>query len=373
MKLSGWLIGLTCIGITFAWGEANGKEFRWTHYGLRPLAMGNAFVSVANDYNALFYNPAGLARLEGFNGELLNVQVTIADNTVSAAQDVSSLASGDLTDSTKVLKLLEENTGKTQHIALSTTPHFVMPRFGLAIGTSLQGTLAFHREISPYVNIGMEVIAPVAVAANFLEKRLSVGIGAKLVLDSGVDREFSINDIEAFQKDDTDKDGAELSDYVRGGIGGGIDLGLLYTPTATMKPTIGLSVIDLGGTSFKKFDLGEKALGVPKSRQPTLNTGLSLQPWQANNMYVMTSIEAHGINRPEHYSKKFNLGAEWGYSDWLKVQSGLYQGELSGGFELDVMLLSVRFATYAEQLGTVAGQHAALSNRRYALQLKLLI
>jgi hypothetical protein len=26
--------------------------------------MGDAFVAVANDYNALFYNPAGLARLE---------------------------------------------------------------------------------------------------------------------------------------------------------------------------------------------------------------------------------------------------------------------------------------------------------------------
>ena len=35
-------------------------EFRWTHFGPRPLAMGNAYTAVADDHNALFYNPAGL-------------------------------------------------------------------------------------------------------------------------------------------------------------------------------------------------------------------------------------------------------------------------------------------------------------------------
>ena len=31
--------------------------------GIRPLGMGNAFVAVADDRNALHYNPAGLARI----------------------------------------------------------------------------------------------------------------------------------------------------------------------------------------------------------------------------------------------------------------------------------------------------------------------
>ena len=44
--------------------EAFSVEHRWTQYGLRPLAMGNAYVAVADDYNALFYNPAGLARIK---------------------------------------------------------------------------------------------------------------------------------------------------------------------------------------------------------------------------------------------------------------------------------------------------------------------
>lgn len=90
-------------------------------------------------------------------------------------------------------------------------------------------------------------------------------------------------------------------------------------------------------------------------------------------MYLRASLDAHGINRPMHYSKKFNLGLEWGLGSIIKVQTGLHQGELAGGFEFDVFLFSCRFATYTEQLGTVAGQDDNLRDRRFALQLKLLI
>ena len=87
----------------------------------------------------------------------------------------------------------------------------------------------------------------------------------------------------------------------------------------------------------------------------------------------MTSIDAHAINQPVHYSKKWNLGLEWGHGSIIKVQTGLHQGEVSAGFEFRVRFFSCRFATYAEQLGTVAGQDDDLSDRRYVLQLKILI
>jgi hypothetical protein len=40
--------------------------------GIRPMAMGGAFVAVANDENALFYNPAGLARINYWRFTLPN-------------------------------------------------------------------------------------------------------------------------------------------------------------------------------------------------------------------------------------------------------------------------------------------------------------
>ena len=54
----------------------------WTHFGVRPLAMGNAYVAIADDYNALFYNPAGIARLKEWNGEFFNPAIAFSKNTV---------------------------------------------------------------------------------------------------------------------------------------------------------------------------------------------------------------------------------------------------------------------------------------------------
>lgn len=368
---------------------ASAEELRWTHFGLRPLAMGNAFVAVADDYNALFYNPAGLARLKDWNGEILNPHFEVSANTVSFLKDLNGLASGSSGDTTAVLDLLEKNTGKTHHFAAGLTPHFVMQGFGIGAAIELNTTLAIHREIATEVDFGPRVIVPVMFATNFLEDRLSIGGGLKFVAKGGVDREFSINDIEAFTKENKTDDTAavdpaaastavaedkpELKDYFEGGTGVGADVGMMFTPIKTMQPTLGISITDVGGTPYKKYNVGGEALSAPDARLPSVNVGISVMPYEANNMFVRTSVDAHAINQPVHFSKKFNLGAEWGYGTIIKVQSGLHQGEFSGGFEFDVFLFSVRFVTYAEQLGTVAGQDDNLSDRRYAMQLKLFI
>ena len=58
-------------------------------HGIRPLGMGGAFVGVADDENALFYNPAGLTRLDSFHLglPLLNLGVGIDGPTVEAVRD----------------------------------------------------------------------------------------------------------------------------------------------------------------------------------------------------------------------------------------------------------------------------------------------
>jgi len=45
-----------------AWGE--GSENNFPEPGVRPQALGGAFVAVADDVNAIFYNPAGLAKIK---------------------------------------------------------------------------------------------------------------------------------------------------------------------------------------------------------------------------------------------------------------------------------------------------------------------
>ena len=57
----------------------------------------------------------------------------------------------------------------------------------------------------------------------------------------------------------------KIDDLAKQGTGIGIDFGLLFTPVKTMEPTFGLSITDIGGTSFKEIEGGDEATGKPAS------------------------------------------------------------------------------------------------------------
>lgn len=359
------LLGTTTLGYT---REIRAGE-RWTHFGLRPLGMGNAFVAVVDDYNTLFYNPAGLARLKTWDGELLNPALTVSSGVQSLVKDAQEAT--DSESETAILDLIEENTGENFHFGLNFTPHLIFPHFGFALGLDLANTLVFHRDISVDVDTGLRFTLPIAFASNFLDDRLSIGAGVKFRARGGVDREFSIDDIEAFRKKEKDDNGKELKDYVLGGSGLGADIGILFTPIKTMEPTLGLSITDLGGTPYQEAKVGaDDATGAPPITLPSVNIGMSLKPIQKDRLYVLTAVDMQAINQPNSFSKKLNLGAEFGYGSIIKVQTGLYQGYVTAGFQLDLSVINLRVITYAEELGSVAGYR---EDRRFAAQIKLII
>lgn len=364
---------------------ALGENSNWTHYGLRPLGMGNAFVAVADDYNAIFYNPAGLARLKSWQGELINPSFTVSANTVNAVSDVADFAtssSGDGTDA--VLSLLEGQMAKNHHIGFGWTPHLVFNGFGAGIGLDFGATMAVHRDISVRVDAGPQVIAPITIASNFFEDRLSIGGSLKAVARGGVDHEFSIADISAFSGSSSESDAAaasgeqsdvKLDDFVVGGYGIGADVGLMFTPVKTMEPTLGISIMDLGGTRYTKADISGASVGAPDTRQQSVNVGVSVKPIASDYLYLLATADAQQINQAFSYTKKLNAGVELGLLDMLRLQAGLHQGYLSAGVQFDLKfwsyrMITLRAVTYSEELGTVAG---ANEDRRYAAQIKILM
>ncbi len=340
---------------------------KWTMYGLRPLGMGNAFVAVADDYNTLFYNPAGIARLKSWDGELINPFVDASSGFNGVYQDSTSSSNSGVSG---VLDLIEKNAGESFHVGLGLAPHLIFPKFGFALGLEpLDTSVVFHRDISVDVQSGSRFIVPFTFGKNFLDDRLSVGLTVKARAQAGVDREFSIDDIEALQNGGTDSQDKKLNDYATTGYGLGADIGMLFTPTKTMEPTLGISVTDLGGTSFKEVAAGTDGVGVPSPILPSVNVGFSMKPVMINKLYILTAVDMHSINQPFSFSKKFNAGAELGYGSIIKIQAGLYQGYFTGGFQFDVGLVNLRLVTYSEELGDNAGFK---EDRRYAIQLKLI-
>ena len=57
------LIVLTCLICLSSFGFSNGLNLNGL--GARMVAMGGAFVGLADDFSAFLWNPAGLAQLKG--------------------------------------------------------------------------------------------------------------------------------------------------------------------------------------------------------------------------------------------------------------------------------------------------------------------
>ena len=346
------------------------KELRWTQFGVRPLGMGNAFVAVADDFNALFYNPAGLARLPTWHLETINPAVETSTQTISLVKDVFKLAAGKAGDITSVINILKGNTGKLLGGSLSLTPHFVMPHFGLGIGTQSSFIMNVHRDINIEIALTIvRLVAPIAYAFDVIKDVLSVGASLKPVMTMGVAGDFDIGFLGAFSNP------SELSNKFSAGYGVGADVGVLFTPIKTMSPTIGLSVMDVGGTTFTPMKLatGGVAPTTPEERSAAINAGFSFKPYNTDVNYLLLAADAHMINQPIHYSHKFNLGTEFGFTSILKLQAGLKEGYWTAGMQFDVGLLKLRVASYGVDHGAVVGMQKNAAERRIVMQLKLLL
>ncbi len=357
--------------MAFGGGSTLAEELRWTHFGVRPLGMGNAFVGQADDFNALYYNPAGLAWLKTWTFEVLTLRGEISANTTNAVNDISSFAKSGSGSTAATIDLIKSQGGKPLGFSLGMEPYFVAPGFGFALAVELPTQFTFHNDITVDVNAGPRFYIPAGIAGSFFRDRLALGMNAKIVGQLGVNRTFDIDALENLSNGNSGS--GSLADYVVGGYGIGFDLGLLFRPDAKKDTTFGLSILDFGGTTFKALSSGDSATGAPEARRPAVSTGISFKPIKTDGHYLSVNADVAAINQPVHYSKKVNVGTEYGLGDFLKIQGGLHQGEWTAGLQLDIVLLRLRLATYAEQLGTAAGQDELLSDRRYAIHMNLFL
>jgi hypothetical protein len=98
--------------------------------GVRPAAMGQAFTAVADDQNALYYNPAGLATLQTWSLEILSPFVGWNQNIVDNYKEVKEINSspssgGKKSDAVeKIGPIIEAVSGENHYILSSKQKSF---------------------------------------------------------------------------------------------------------------------------------------------------------------------------------------------------------------------------------------------------------
>ncbi|NBW80573.1 hypothetical protein EBR21_02355, partial [bacterium] len=228
--------------------------------GARPSALGGAFTAVADDQNALFYNPAGLAKLDSTFAALADntLSVSLGSGGIGALMDdfdkISASATGlaGNKDSSVLIdnisKIGDVVSSRTASAGLKVQAYLAQARWGMAYTSAIDIGLGVHAKILPE-------IADIAIlgdqdlrfgyAHRFLDGRFNVGVAPYYKLRAqGGRANFSL--AEAVDPKQT------LKNIVGIGQGAGVDVGFMVTPIEAMSPTFGLAIQNLGDTRLYK-------------------------------------------------------------------------------------------------------------------------
>lgn len=356
----GIIVGLVLVvaHTSMAWGD----PLPLFHQGIRPLGMGGAFTAVADDENAMFYNPAGLNKIDGFGRvDLLNPLVALSTNTLDFSKDMQDIgdAQTDAEQATLAADLLDKWMGEHLHARASVFPNLTFHNFGVGV----LGQAMFDGEVhSPAgsntlkLRGGYDVAGLVSGAMGFspFGSTLRVGVTGKFIQRSLLDQSYTANDL-------VQQDGIDIDRDLLDGSGFGFDAGVILGLPLPLSPSVGVTVQNIGDV-----DLGDAGI-LPQQ----VNAGIALEPSMpfgrltlAADMLDMTKA----LGTDNDMAKRLHAGAEFAFPAVLSLRAGMNQGYLAAGATIDFRILKIAYAYSIEEAGAFAGQSP---DRRHVAQVSL--
>jgi hypothetical protein len=348
---------IAILGLT---AQAYAKAYPSFFRGVRPLGMGNAFTALADDDNAIYYNPAGLAEIDHLDMGILNPLVEISKDSMNVYNDIQDT---DFDDMSQVAELLRNHLGENQHVRAAAAPYvgFRVGKVGLMIGALAQATLDAAVRNPAWPEAHLDYIQDTGVVGGVGFKLpltgLRLGATIKFVQRTSLDNIYSAADI----ADDGFED--QVNDDMKTGNGFSLDLGAMYRlPWHKFFDTnIALVVQNLPDMDF----------GDAKDMKMQANFGLAVSKSLAKFKLVGTldfdDLTMH-LDEDSDLTKRLHLGLEFKTPFFVSIRTGFNQGYWTAGATLDFRVIRIDFASYAEEIGAYAGQNM---DRRYVAQITI--
>jgi tetratricopeptide (TPR) repeat protein len=290
--------------MAFTWvsgfGQDAGTESLFMEYGAgaRAQGFGKAFVAVANDGSAVFWNPAGLDYIPQSN--------FIAYH--------STLLGGGM-----------------YNFASLSYPFLSLGAFGLGISRfSVDGISLVDGELT---RTGMGSTDQEEVYLSYGKRLpfwgLSLGSTFKIIRQSSPDNDFGTVT----------------------GFGTGLDLGLLYRPDfdagLLQNISVGLNVQNVIRPSVKLIDIAD-------TQPMNIKFGVARDfLFGEDNLRKLTL--AVDVNKSQQSDAHFNAGGEFLFSRYLKARAGYDNGQMAAGFGTEFQQFEKFSVDYAVGLGSPEG------------------
>ena len=321
----------------------------------RSLAMGGTYISFVRGAEALFHNPAALARVEGFDFILAQAQGAYSKDAKRFVQQAQSAGS------TITLADLNNYYGLNSFADITVRSGFVFPYFGVGFYSSNYILESFNNPPFPTFNATFISDYGYFIAGAIpIGPQASFGFSGRHVKRWGGNKDILITDLLG----STDKTVLENS-FQDKGTGNAIDISAMYTLPTNLNTTVAAVWKDLGRTTFSQTS-GTQA---PPSQAENLTFGVSIQ----HDLSIISwthALEYKFVTTPnEDFSKKIHLGTEASFGS-IDLRAGLNQGYLTYGAGVDLGFIQADAAIYTSELANSAGQ---LKNDRevYSLTIQL--
>ncbi|MBI4403927.1 MAG: hypothetical protein HY537_07195 [Deltaproteobacteria bacterium] len=352
----------TVLIILFVCSFTQAAMVRTFYDGVRATGMGNAFVSIADDGDALWYNPAGLARLKKvtFNFIDANLSADSMDTVNRLKRAIFDKGASDLlrTD--------------TQFARLGLQASFFTPYFGLALFDRMTSFMDVQNLSMP--DVDMYSINDIGVIAGLglpIGENFSIGVAAKVFERIGVNSTVKVSDLLNQFSVDPAAFLAGLRDYVQRMYGSGYAVGfsagtLWRIPLGARAPkfTLGAAVEDIADTYFDP-------LGTSTAPQPILmsiHLGSSLRYQLANQLELNLALDGRNLFAGHPLFQTVHFGIELRHR-FFSLRTGVLQAYPTFGFSFTLHPhTQIHFSTYAMELGDDWWQR---SLRVYMLQIKI--
>lgn len=316
---------------------ANAAEIIETHHNVRSNGMGGVYMSIVNDSNAIFVNPAALGRTSGFNWQVLNVEMGI--NGLDVYNDFRDIDTSDPNS-------FNEFFGKDVWIRAGGKAAVTLPYFGVGVYSDTQTHLVLHNPAFPqfdttflsdygYVVGGSFPLGPFAYGG-LTFKRISRW-GGQQDIDLGVIATGNMSSI--------------ADQFQNKGNGYGIDAAVMMALPMPLNPAVSLVWQDVGSTAFMKSAGADAPPRIHDNLSLGVSTLLDLPglDWTSGFEYRHITESEYPLGQKLHFGTELSL-------PFIDLRGGINQGYATYGAGISLFFLQLDAAMYTEEVGAYPGQ-----------------
>ncbi len=331
-------------------GTALFQQFPMLYQGVVPLGMGGAFTAVADDENAVFYNPAGLDNIQTSSFKILDIS---ADATYPGLFSLYSDIQNDnkltgTTQATAYVNTFNSYANQSLYVRAGDYSNYTTHDFsiGLLTNNQMQATpnaVATTNNLATLAALSDTGIV-VSGAYGFFNHHLQIG-GTIMGLNQMFANIPSLSVNQATYMQST------INSNLSHGLGVLGDVGAIYHFDLPLNPTIGASVENIGTADF----------GAAGTLPQIINAGVGIDP-DIGFGRLLVDVDYDDVANYLYYTGDSlwlhtHVGIQYQFPEILTLSAGLYEGYPTFGFGLDLWAFMINGSYYTEEAGVVPGQN----------------